>query len=132
MPAEPKVKKAKTVEVNPHLSVDSPMVAWFVESLEGITSEELESIVDAPGGGGVGKAPDLSAHATFVAVCRGVFHPPEVTGALPNGSWVGNFREQAADAFGEAAGHDAEAHDGPHAIVLMSMGASLIGPIQQF
>ena len=39
--------------------------------------------------------------------------------------------EQAAEAFGEAAGHDAEAHDGPHAIVLMSMGAALIGPINQ-
>jgi len=37
-----------------------------------------------------------------------------------------------ADAFGEAAGHDAEAHDGPHVTVLMSMRASLIGPIQQF
>jgi hypothetical protein len=131
MPAEPKVKKAKTVEVNPHLSVDSPMVAWFVESLEGITSEDLEGIVDAPGGG-VGTAPDLSTHATFVAVCRDVFHPSEVPGALPNGGWMGNVREQAGDAFGEAAGHDAEAHDGPHAIVLMSMGASLIGPINQF
>ena len=131
MPADPKVKKAKTVDVSPLLSVDSPMVAWFVESLEGITSEELESIA-APGGSGVGDPPDLSAHATFVAVCRDVVHPPEVTGALPNGGWVGNFREQAAEAFGEAAGHDAEAHDGPHAIVLMSMGASLIGPIHQF
>lgn len=126
-----KVKKAKTVDVNPHLSVDSPMVVWFVESLEGITATDLEGIVDSAGSG-VGETPDLSAHATFVAICKDVFHPPEVPGALPNGGWVADFRENEAEAFADAAGHDAVAHDGPHAIVMMSMGAALIGPIKQF
>jgi hypothetical protein len=57
-------------------------------------------------------------------MCDAQFHPPEMPGALPNGVWVGPFRDSVRDAFNDSARHE----DGS-AKVMYRMDAALVGPI---
>lgn len=119
--AELKVKKARTIEVSPLLSVDSPMVIWHIDELE-------EGKIAGPGidvsGGGESPVPQPDQ---FMVVCNAFPHPPDLLGTLPNGVWMTGLIDNKDLAFGHA-----QTHEDGGAQVFLSVGAILVGPISQF
>ncbi len=125
--ADPIKKKAdpdaSTVAI---LSIDSPgtVTATDLETL-GLTSVTFSTGIAVGGGGG--SEPPPADLADYVAICDAVFHSPDVLGALPGGVWMGNFHDDAREAFSEAAAHE----DG-FAVVKCRVGQVLLGPINPF